>query len=89
MHLKSVKLDDASYHEYLAGNEIHCEAGKLSTKDLAAGEHVLVYKDTTATNSDASVPKREMQSEYIGIEGTIVRVMGSQDHHEGVVIRKL
>lgn len=89
MHLKSVKLDNDSYHEYLAGNEIHCEAGKLSTKELSVGEHVMVYKDTTATNSDASVPKREMQSEYIGIEGTVVSVLGSPDHHEGVVIRKL
>lgn len=88
MHLKSVKLDDSSYHDYLAGKEIHCEAGKLSTKELCVGEHVLVYKDTAATNSDASVPKREMQSEYIGIEGTVVRVMGTSEHHEGVIIRK-
>jgi hypothetical protein len=89
MHLKSVKLDDTSYHEFLAGDEIHCEAGKLTTKNLAEGEHVMVYRDTVATNTNISLPKSDMQSEYIGVEGMVTKVLKSSEHHEGVVIRKI
>jgi hypothetical protein len=89
MNLKSVKLDHDSYEEYIQGKEIHCEAGKLTTKNIEVGEHVLVYRDTTAANTDAPVPKREMQSEYIGIEGVITNVFKSSEHHEGVTIRKV
>jgi hypothetical protein len=86
MHLKSVKLDNNTYHEYLAGGDVNCAAEKLSSKDITVGEHVMVFKDTVAADTDGAVPKREMQSEYIGIEGTVIRV---PDDSGSIVIRKL
>jgi hypothetical protein len=89
MHLKTVKLDHSSYQDYLEGKEIHCEAGKLTTKEVEEGEHIMVYKDTVATNTNISLPRGEMQAEYIGVEGMITKVLKSTEHHEGVMIRKI
>jgi hypothetical protein len=88
MNLKSIKLDNKTYDDYLHGKEVRCAATQLTSKNLHEGEHILVYKDTVANNTNSAVPKREMQSEYIGIEGVVTKVLGSSEHHEGVVIRK-
>jgi hypothetical protein len=89
MNLKSIKLDSISYHDYLEGKEVHCSASAAANKHLAAGEHVLVYRDTVAASTAVSPPKREMQSEYIGIEGTVTRVSGQDIESDEIVIQKL
>jgi hypothetical protein len=86
MNLKAIKLDNNSYHEYLDGKEIACDASSLNNKNLHEGEHILVYKDTVASGTDVGVPKREMQSEYIGVEGLVTRV---QEDHAQVLIKKI
>ena len=87
--MKNIKLDHDSYHQYLEGSEVHCEAGLLSEKDLQVGEHILVFKDNTAAYTTAATPKREMQSNYIGVEGVITAVDHGEDEVEKVSIRKL
>jgi hypothetical protein len=89
MNLKSIKLDKTNYHDYLEGKEVLCSASSLTTKNLREGEHVLVYRDTVAANTDVSLPKREMQSEYIGIEGLVTSVRSATDNQEGVTIKKI
>ena len=86
--MKNIKLEHDSYHRYLEGNEVRCEAGLLSEKDVHVGEHILVFKDNAAAYTSASVPKREMQSDYIGIEGVITAV-DQQNDLEEIRIRKI
>lgn len=89
MNLKSIKLDDATYHEYLDGKEIRCAAQALDNKSVSEGEHVLVYKDTVAAGTSASPPKSEMQSQYIGIEGTVTQINLRSGDRDEIAIRKL
>jgi hypothetical protein len=89
MNLKTIKLDANSYQEYLAGKEVACEATQLTTKNLQEGERVMVFKDTIATNADVAVPKREMQSEYIGVEGQVTSVRMAGAEHTDIRIRKI
>jgi hypothetical protein len=89
MNLKTIKLDNNSYHEYLEGKEIRCSTWAIANKSLAEGEHVLVYKDTVAAGTSLSPPKSEMQSEYIGVEGEVTRVNLSTGDQAEIAIRKL
>ena len=89
MNLKSIKLDNTTYHEYLEGKEVHCSASAAANKHLAEGEHILVYKDTVAASTAVSPPKRAMQSEYIGIEGKVTRVSGQDIGSDEIVIRRI
>ena len=86
--MKTLKLDHHSYHQYVEGNEIRCEAGLLSDKDPKIGDHVLVFKDTAAAYTSAGVPKREMQSNYIGVEGVITAI-DVRDNSDEVSIKKI
>lgn len=86
--MKSIKLDHNSYHQYLEGNEVRCEAGLVSEKELQIGDHILVFQDTTAAHTTASVPRREMQSNYIGVEGIITDIQLRGDVEE-VSIKKI
>lgn len=88
-HLKTIRLEGTEYEQYLAGNEVMCEATHLTTRDVREGEHVMVYKDTVANHTNVSVPRREMQSEYIGVEGMVTGIRRNGDHYEGVMIRKV
>lgn len=89
MNLKTIKLDNDSYHEYLDGKEIRCAARALENKSLSEGEHVLVYKDTVAASTSLSPPKSEMQSQYIGVEGTVTRINLHDGDQDEIAIRKL
>jgi hypothetical protein len=86
MNLKAIKLDNNTYHEYLSGKEVTCSASDLANKSLHEGEHILVYKDSVAASTSVTLPRGEMQSEYIGIEGLVKHVDAQQ---QGVVIQKL
>lgn len=86
MQLKSIKLAPDMYHEFLEGKEIVCPADMLSSKDIGIGEHVMIFKDTASAETDASPPRREMQSEYIGIEGSVLS-MPRSDETGGEVFR--
>jgi len=79
MQLKSIKLAPELYHEFLEGKEIECPSDTLSSKDIGIDEHVMIFKDTASAETDASPPRREMQSEYIGIEGTVLSVPRSDE----------
>ena len=89
MNIKTVKLDNAAYHEYLEGKEIRCGAAGVQNKQLAEGEHVLVYKDTVAAGTSVAPPKSEMQSEYIGIEGKVTQINLRSGDQDEIAIRKL
>ena len=89
MNLKTIKLDNDSYHEYLDGKEIRCATATLDNKELTEGEHVLVYKDTVATGTTISPPKSEMQSQYFGVEGTVTRINLHTGDQDEIAIRKL
>lgn len=88
--MKSIKLDNASYQEYLAGRDVVCGTSTVSDKELREGEHVMVFRDNVASNSAVTPPKGEMQSEYIGVEGQIVNAAGSGRPEENkIVVRKV
>jgi hypothetical protein len=89
MNLKSIKLDNASYHEYLEGKEILCNSSSVANKSLHEGEHVLVYKDTVTANTTISPPKSEMQSQYIGVEGEVRAVKSADGDQQGILIKKV
>jgi len=89
MNLTSVKLDNNSYHEYLAGKEVLCPASAVATRHLTEGEHVLVYKDTVAAGTNISPPKSEMQSEYIGVEGKVTSINVMRGNERGIAIVKI
>ena len=89
MNLKSIKLDNQAYHEYLQGKEIHCAPGSMGTKEIAQGEHVLVFKDTVTASTAIAPPKSEMQSEYIGIEGKVTGVNTQDAEKPGIQIKKI
>lgn len=89
MNQKSIKLEGAAYEEYLAGKEVVCVAAQLNTRNLREGDRILVYRDTVGNNTDASLPKREMQSEYIGVEGMVTSLRHHPDGHDGVIIKKV
>lgn len=89
MNLKTIKLDNNAYHEYLDGKEIRCAAGAVDNKLLTEGEHVLVYRDTVAAGTAASPPKSEMQSQYIGVEGMVTRINLRTGDQEEIAIRKI
>jgi len=86
--MKSIKLDNVSYHQYLEGREIQCEGGLVSDEGIEIGEHVMVFKESAAAYTSASTPKREMQSDYIGIEGVITGIE-ERDNEDKITIRKL
>lgn len=86
MNQKTIKLNDSTYHEYLEGKEIVCNASALDDKTVAEGERVLVYKDTVGTNTDVALPKREMQADYVGVEGVITAIDQTQP---AVHVRKI
>jgi hypothetical protein len=88
MNLKSIKLDNYSYHEYLAGKDVTCPASSVNNKDVAEGEHILVYKDTVTANASIAPPKSEMQSEYIGVEGEITGI-NTENDQKAFIIRKI
>ena len=85
MNLKSIKLDSENYHEYVSGKEVICHV-----KDrLTVGEQVLVLKDTTANYTDAAVPTRERQADYIGVNGAVAAVLSDNGSDQQIMIRKL
>jgi hypothetical protein len=85
MEIKSLKLDSENYHRYVNGSEVTC-IPRTGKADFLPGEHVMVYKDTVATNSAAGVPKGEYLTENIGVEGMVVAV-GSE--RPGVIVKKI
>lgn len=82
MEMKSLTLDNATYHEYLEGKEVSCTADHLTNKSVKEGDHIMVYKDTLASNSDVPLPRREIQSDYIGTEGIVTSVRKNRTEHE-------
>jgi hypothetical protein len=74
MQLKTIKLSPDLYHEFLEGKEVVCQSDRLSSKDIAVGEHVMIFKDSASAETNVSPPRREMQSEYIGIEGSVLSI---------------
>ena len=74
MQLKSIKLGPAMYHDFVEGKEVVCPADTISSKDVAVGERVMIFKDTASAETGVSPPRREMQSEYIGVEGSVLSV---------------
>ncbi len=90
MQLKTVKLSPDLYHEFLEGKEVVCQSDSLSSKDIVVGEHVLIFKDSTSAETNVSPPRREMQSEYIGIEGSVLSVPRSEELGKNVfLIRRI
>jgi hypothetical protein len=84
MNLRSIRLDTDSYHEYLSGKEVICHA-----KEIAVGEQVLVVRDSTANHTDAGVPTRERQADYIGVNGTVTAILNNTGSDQQIMIRKL
>ncbi len=74
MDLKTVLLESKGYQEFLAGNEVECTADHINNKNITMGEHIMVYKDSLANATELSLPTREKQSEYVGIEGTVTAI---------------
>jgi hypothetical protein len=89
MNLTSIKLDNRSYHDYLEGKEIVCATSSLSNKEIHEGEHVMVFKDTVAVNTNISPPKSEMQSQYIGVEGKVTHVELPDGDRPQIMIQKI
>ncbi len=90
MNLKTIKLDREKYHEYVEGKEITFPAAAIDNKDdLQEGEHVLVFRDTVAANTNVSPPKSEMQSQYIGVEGMITRANIQTSAGAQIAVRKI
>ena len=73
------------YESYLKGNEI------LTTIDASdnifEGDHVMVYKDSIPVKTNIPVP-REKQSEYIGVEGIVTKLINRVYDDEHIDPRK-
>jgi hypothetical protein len=71
VHLPVITLKD-DYERYVRGDEVLITV-KLHD-NIFEGDHVLVYKDSIPVTTSVAVP-REKQSEYIGIEGVVTKLI--------------
>lgn len=84
MNLKSIRLDSEDYHEYLSGKEVICRV----KEKITVGEQVLVLIDSTANHTDAAVPTRARQADYIGVNGAVTAILADNGSDQQIMIRK-
>jgi hypothetical protein len=60
------------YNRYLQGDEVLITVN--INDNIFEGDHVLVYKDSIPVTTNIAVP-REKQSEYIGVEGVVTKLI--------------
>jgi hypothetical protein len=74
MEPMKIMLKQEDYKEYLQGREVECSPERIPDKNIAPGDRIMVFKNTIASRMDVATPTREQQSDYLGLEGTVLHV---------------
>jgi hypothetical protein len=73
------------YNRYLQGDEVLITVNL--SDNIFEGDHVLVYRDSIPVKTNIAVP-REKQSEYIGVEGVVTKLIDRTYENESTDPKK-
>lgn len=89
MAFQQILLRKEMYENFVNGQVVEVRMNSPESP-FRTGEHVMVHKDTVAAATTATVPVREDQADYIGIEGRVLHVERSASNaSQRLLIKKL